>query len=126
MTPCWVLLSVQTYFRRNMNIWSIFYFSKSTLINTQYSSLWDTLKMILFTKYLIKWKHIGRINWKFQYWFNLKGVVPILTCAISTLNLLTLTPRLILHNFTSGLLFIFSPEAKTSMWHWGWGCYENT
>ena len=39
---------------RNMNISSIFYFSKSTSINTQYSSLWDTLKMMLFTKYLIK------------------------------------------------------------------------
>ena len=36
-----------------MHISSIFYFSKSTSINTQYSSLWDTLKMMLFTKYFI-------------------------------------------------------------------------
>ena len=56
-----------------MNISSIFYFSKSTSINTQYSSLWDTLKMMLFTKYLIKWKCICRINWKFWYWFDLKS-----------------------------------------------------
>ena len=41
-------------------------------INTQCSSR-DTLKMMLFTKYLIKWKRIGRINWKFRYWFNLKS-----------------------------------------------------
>ena len=71
MTACWVLRSGLTYFRRNMNISSIFYFSKSTSINTQYSSLWDTLKMMLFTKYLIKLKRIGRISWNFQYWFNL-------------------------------------------------------
>ena len=56
MIACWVLRSRLTYFWRNMNISSIFYFSKSTSINTQYSSLWDTLKMMLFTKYLIKWK----------------------------------------------------------------------
>ena len=59
------------YFCRNMNISSNFYFSKSTSIYTQYSSLWDTLKMMLFTKYLIKWKRIGRISWKFWYWFDL-------------------------------------------------------
>ena len=61
------------YFWRNMNISSMFYFSKSTSINTQYSSLWDTLKKMLFTKYLIKWKPIGRISWKFWHWFNLKS-----------------------------------------------------
>ena len=72
MTACQVLHSRLIWFWRNMNICSIFYFSKSTSINTQYSSLWDTLKMVLFTKYLIKWKRIGRISWKFQYWFNLK------------------------------------------------------
>ena len=55
-----------------MNISSIFYFSKSTSINTQYSSLWGTLKMMLFTKYFIKWKRIGRITWNFQYWFDFK------------------------------------------------------
>ena len=66
MTACWVLPSRLTYFWRNMNISGISYFSKSTSINTQYSSLWDTLKMMLFTKYLIKWKCIGRISWKFS------------------------------------------------------------
>ena len=68
-----ILCSRLTYFWRNMNISSIFYFSKSTSINTQYSSLWNTLKMMLFTKYLIKWKHIGRISWNFQYWFEFKS-----------------------------------------------------
>ena len=48
-TACRVLRSRLTYFWRNMNISSIFYFSKSTSINTQYSSLWDTLKLMLFT-----------------------------------------------------------------------------
>ena len=67
MTVCQVLRSRLTYFWRYMNISSIFYFSKSTSINTQYSSLWDTLKMMLFTKYLIKWKRIGRISWNFRY-----------------------------------------------------------
>ena len=67
MTACRVLHSRLTYFWRYMTISSIFYFSKSTSINKQYSSLWDTLKMMLFTKYLIKWKRIGRISWKFRY-----------------------------------------------------------
>ena len=71
MTTCWVLRSRLIYFWRNMNISSIFYFSKSTSINTQYSNLWDTLNMMLFTKCLIKWKRIARINWKFRYWFIL-------------------------------------------------------
>ena len=44
MTACRVLRSRLTDFWRYMNISSIFYFSKSTSINTQYSSLWDTLK----------------------------------------------------------------------------------
>ena len=39
-TACRVLHSRLTYFWRNMNISSIFYFSKSTSKNTQYSSLW--------------------------------------------------------------------------------------
>ena len=72
MTACRVLCSRLIYFWRNISICSIFYFSKSTSINAQYSSLWDTLKMMLFTKYLIKWKCIGRISWKFWYWFYLK------------------------------------------------------
>ena len=71
MTTCWVSHSRLTYFWRNMNISGILYFSKSTSINTQYSSLWNTLKMMLFTKCLIKWKRIDRISWKFRYWFNL-------------------------------------------------------
>ena len=50
---------------------SIFYFSKSTSINTQHSSLWDTMQMMLFTKDLIKWKHISRISRKLKYWFIL-------------------------------------------------------
>ena len=59
-----------------MNISSIFYFSKSTSIDVQHSSQWDTLKMMLFTKYLIKWTyHIGRISWKFQRWFDLKSSI---------------------------------------------------
>ena len=33
-------------------------------INTQYISLWDTLRMMLFTKYFMKWKCISRISWK--------------------------------------------------------------
>ena len=70
---CWVLHSRLAYFWRNMNISSIFYFSKWTL--KQYSSLWDTLKIILFLKYLIKWKCIGKISWKFWYWFHLKSSI---------------------------------------------------
>ena len=40
MTACWVWRSRLIYFWRNMNTSSLFYFSKSTSINTQYSSLW--------------------------------------------------------------------------------------
>ena len=53
MTACWILHSSLIYFWRNMHISSIFYFSKSVSINTQYSSLWDTLKMMLFSIYKI-------------------------------------------------------------------------
>ena len=60
-----------------MNISSIFYFSKSTSINTQYSSLWGTLKMMLFTKHLIKWKRVGRISWNFRYWFDFKSSIEL-------------------------------------------------
>ena len=77
MTAYWVLHSRLIYFWRNTNISSIFYFSKSTSINTQYSSLWDTLKMMLFTKYLIKWKRFGRFSWKFRYWFNSKSSIEL-------------------------------------------------
>ena len=74
-TACRLLHSRLTYFWRNMNISSIFYFLKSTSINTQYSSLWGTLKMMLFTKYLIKWKCIGRISWNFRYLFDFKSSI---------------------------------------------------
>ena len=77
ITTYWVLCSRLTYFWRNMNISSILYISKSTSINTQYSSLWDTLTMMLFTKYLIKWKCIGRISGKFQYWNNFRSSIRI-------------------------------------------------
>ena len=77
MTACWVSCSRLTNFQRNMNISTIFYFSKSTSINTQYSSLWDILMMMLFTKYPIKWKRIGIIRWKFQYWFNVKSSIEL-------------------------------------------------
>ena len=77
MTACGVLHSRSTYFWRNMNISSFFYFSKSTSINTQYSSLWDTLKMMLITKYLIKWKRIGRISWNFWYWFDCQSSIEL-------------------------------------------------
>ena len=41
MTACWVLRSTLIYFWRNGNISVIFYFSKSTSVNTQYSgTLW--------------------------------------------------------------------------------------
>ena len=42
MTACWLQPSTLTYFWSNVNISSIFYFSKSTFINTQHSDLWDT------------------------------------------------------------------------------------
>ena len=79
MTACWVLCSRLTYFWRNTNISSFFYFSKSTSINTQYSSLylWDTLQMMLFTEYLMKWKRIGRISWNVWYQFNLKSSIEL-------------------------------------------------
>ena len=76
-TACRVLRSRLTYFWRNMNISCIFYFSKSTSINTQYSSPWGTLKMMLFRKYLIKWKRIGRISWNFRHWFDFKSSIDL-------------------------------------------------
>ena len=77
ITACQVLRTRLTNFWRSMSISSIFYFLKSTSINTQYSSLRDTLKMMLFTKHLIKWKYFDRISWKFQYWFNLKSTMEL-------------------------------------------------
>ena len=77
MTACWVFHFTLIYFWRNINISGIFYFSKSTSRNTQYSSLWHTLQMMLFTKYLIKWKTHSQISWKFWYWFHLKSSVEL-------------------------------------------------
>ena len=28
-------------------------------------------------KYLIKWKRIGRISWKFRYWFDLRSSIEL-------------------------------------------------
>ena len=39
LSPCWVLSSWLTWSWRNLNLSSIFYFSKSTSINTQYKLL---------------------------------------------------------------------------------------
>ena len=70
MTAYWCLPCSLTHFRRNMNISSISYFSKSTEINTKYSALWDTLGMMLFTrnhiKLKLKKKSIGRSAEKFD------------------------------------------------------------
>ena len=75
----WMLIPYSlTYSWRNMNIlniFSIFCFSKSTSINTQYSGLCDTLGMMLFTKDHIKWKRIGKITWKVGYWCILKSSI---------------------------------------------------
>ena len=76
-TACWISRSRLIYCWRNMSISSIFYFSKSISINIQYSNLWDTLEMMLFTKYFIKWKRIDRISWKFRYCFSLKSAVEL-------------------------------------------------
>ena len=35
------------------------------------------LKMMLFTKYLIEWKGIGRIIWNFWYWFDFKSSIEL-------------------------------------------------
>ena len=108
MTAYWVLHSRLIYFLRNMNISSIFYFPKSTSINTQYSSLWDTLKMLLLTKYLIKWKCIGRISWKFWYWFNFKIVYGI--------NIKKIDVILVQCSFN----ILSQPRAEISSKKWKW------
>ena len=77
MTACWVLRPRLTYVWRNMNIFNIFLFFKVDFNKYNNSSLWDTLKMILLTKCLIKWKRIGRISWKFWYWLNLKSSIEL-------------------------------------------------
>ena len=50
-------MQVDSYFLININISNILYFSKSTSTNAQYSGLWDTLWMMLFTK-----EHIWKEN----------------------------------------------------------------
>ena len=72
MTACWFLHSSSAHFLRNIDICGKIYFLKSTSINTQYSGLWDTLGMMLFTENQIKWKRIGRIGWNFWNWLILK------------------------------------------------------
>ena len=68
MAACWVLRSRLIYFWRNMNISSIFYFSKSTSINrpTQYSSLCMGHSEDDAVHKIPKWKCIGRISRKCQ------------------------------------------------------------
>ena len=53
----------------------------------------------------------------------LKREVHILTCVFSTLKWLALTPMTHSVQFYLRAATYFSPEAKISMWHWGWGCY---
>ena len=65
MTACWLLHSSSTYFLRNIAICSNFYFLKSTSKNTQYSGLWDTLGMMLFTKKSNEMKTLWRNRLKF-------------------------------------------------------------
>ena len=62
-----------------MHISSIFYFSKSTSINTQYSSLWDTLKMMLFSIYKIlnKMKMLLQNQLKIQHRFYSKRSIEV-------------------------------------------------
>ena len=69
MTSGWVLCSRLT----DEKIWIFLAFP----IFQSRLSLWDTLKMMLFTKYFIEWKCICRISWKFLYWFNLKSSIEI-------------------------------------------------
>ena len=64
------LCSRLTYFWTDVQ--KLLYFPKLTSINTQYSSLWDTLEIMLFTKYPHKmkthWQNQLKMSWK---WFNL-------------------------------------------------------
>ena len=57
---------------------------------------------------------------------HLKTEVVILPHVFFTL---TDWPWLLRHrfcHFDSRLLLIFSPGARISVWHWGWGCHEST
>ena len=112
-TACQVLSSRLTYFWRNMNISSIFYFSKSTSINTQYSSLWGTLEMMLFTKYLIKWKRIGRISWNFRYWFDFKSSIELGYKKIAVI-LVQCPFKIVYCNYVHSYNFVFFWRTKSS------------
>ena len=77
----------------------------------------------------IKWQlSFGSLKGKQNLLFILiKGRdVPILTWVFFTLNWLTLIPKTHFAQFDLRLLLICSPKAEIGMWHWGWGCYENT
>ena len=77
--------------------------------------------MMLFTKYLIKWKGIGRISWKFWYWFNLKISIELDTKKTDVI-LVQLMPLqrmmdlnqsgLIIHSITD-----YQPNGSQQTWH---------
>ena len=67
MTACWILHSGVIYLWRNVNISSIFHYSKSASVNTQHSSLWDTIGLILLT------------NKEVWYWFSVKFSIELHT-----------------------------------------------
>ena len=68
---------------------------------------------MMFTKYLIKWKRIGRISWKFRYWFDLKVDVPILPCIFYTFNWLTLTSEMYFVRFHPEVTSCLLSRGKT-------------
>ena len=74
MTACWVLCS--TFTSKEICIFLAFSIFRGRHFNKY--AIWDTmghygtLQMMLFTTYLIKWKCIGKISWKFRYWFYFK------------------------------------------------------
>ena len=61
---------------------------------------------------------------------NFKWDAPILKCVFFTFSWFTLTPKTYFVQFYLNVkLFIFSPGTEISthcMWHWWWGCCENT
>ena len=52
-------------------VWSPLY------ICDKYTSLWDTLGIMLFMKDHMKWQYIDRISWKVWYWFVLKFAIEL-------------------------------------------------
>ena len=67
-----------------------FFFFKVDFNKYTIQCLWDILKMMLFTKYFMKWNRIGRNSWKFQYWFNLKSSMELDTTRIVFDHMLSL------------------------------------